>query len=352
MFRKRLCTILAIFALSVGVAVAAEQTAPCTRPLKHLDCTDLKNLEKVKNCEVPKDVQACPDPIVCPEPVVCDPPADPILVPVPYEVQVPVEVKVPVPVCAACDFVKQWNIQVVGGENKFRGLQGRFKNFGIRAGEYDRTQEATLASTVTTEVAAETQSSRSDDDHKTTICHKKKVTITVDNSALPAHFAHGDTVGACTDTEPPPTCGGCDDGICREECPQNCEQPPTCDDGVCREECPQNCNTEPPQINTVRRIENGRAFTVEGLYFIPLPNKCSNFSLYVGAGLTRRTEIGIVQEIETGKILERDSNNRYRGTGTIGAEYRLPFSMVVGTTYDTSFGLGVTVGYSYRFKNK
>ncbi|MCH8882896.1 MAG: hypothetical protein IIA41_05275 [SAR324 cluster bacterium] len=33
--------------------------------------------------------------------------------------------------------------------------------------------------------------------HKTTICHKDKNTITVDNSSLPAHIAHGDTMGPC-----------------------------------------------------------------------------------------------------------------------------------------------------------
>ena len=31
---------------------------------------------------------------------------------------------------------------------------------------------------------------------KVVICHKGK-TITVDNSAVPAHLAHGDTVGPC-----------------------------------------------------------------------------------------------------------------------------------------------------------
>lgn len=36
---------------------------------------------------------------------------------------------------------------------------------------------------------------------KTTICHhagpRHRVTITVSNSALPAHLAHGDTIGRC-----------------------------------------------------------------------------------------------------------------------------------------------------------
>jgi len=35
-----------------------------------------------------------------------------------------------------------------------------------------------------------------DKDHKTTICHKGH-TITVDNHALKAHLAHGDTIGPC-----------------------------------------------------------------------------------------------------------------------------------------------------------
>ena len=33
---------------------------------------------------------------------------------------------------------------------------------------------------------------------KVTICHKGKNTITISVNALPAHKAHGDTVGACT----------------------------------------------------------------------------------------------------------------------------------------------------------
>ena len=32
---------------------------------------------------------------------------------------------------------------------------------------------------------------------KATVCHKRKVTIRVSTRALPAHEAHGDTVGAC-----------------------------------------------------------------------------------------------------------------------------------------------------------
>ena len=32
---------------------------------------------------------------------------------------------------------------------------------------------------------------------KVTICHKQKVTIRVSTRALPAHQAHGDTVGSC-----------------------------------------------------------------------------------------------------------------------------------------------------------
>lgn len=32
---------------------------------------------------------------------------------------------------------------------------------------------------------------------KTTICHKGESTITVADEALPAHLAHGDTIGPC-----------------------------------------------------------------------------------------------------------------------------------------------------------
>ena len=37
--------------------------------------------------------------------------------------------------------------------------------------------------------------------HKITICHKGHVTITVDDAALDAHLAHGDTIGACRTSE-------------------------------------------------------------------------------------------------------------------------------------------------------
>ena len=36
------------------------------------------------------------------------------------------------------------------------------------------------------------------DEAKTTICHKGKNTITVSKKALPAHLAHGDTIGPCS----------------------------------------------------------------------------------------------------------------------------------------------------------
>jgi hypothetical protein len=36
---------------------------------------------------------------------------------------------------------------------------------------------------------------------KVTICHKGKNTITISVNALPAHKAHGDTVGACSRTQ-------------------------------------------------------------------------------------------------------------------------------------------------------
>lgn len=39
---------------------------------------------------------------------------------------------------------------------------------------------------------------RDRDDHKVTICHKGKNTITVDKSAVPAHLNHGDTMGPCS----------------------------------------------------------------------------------------------------------------------------------------------------------
>lgn len=35
---------------------------------------------------------------------------------------------------------------------------------------------------------------------KTTVCHKGKKSISIGNSAVPAHLRHGDTVGACTST--------------------------------------------------------------------------------------------------------------------------------------------------------
>jgi len=34
-------------------------------------------------------------------------------------------------------------------------------------------------------------------DGKVTLCHKGKVTITVSANAVPAHLAHGDTLGPC-----------------------------------------------------------------------------------------------------------------------------------------------------------
>ena len=353
MFRK-FSTVFCSLALATGLTFAggSAEMVPCERPLKHLNCQDLKDLQAKKNCEV--EVPVC-DPV---ETIVEKTVEVPVPVPFAVEVikEVPVEkqIFVPVPVCAACDFVKQWNIQVVGGQNNFVGLQGRFKDFGIRVGQYDIDDIPSFASEQVTE-AATTSSSRNDD-HKTTICHKNKVTITVDNSALPAHFAHGDTVGACQengDPEDPPTCS-CDDGVCREECPQNCPPPPECGDGICaeNEQCPEDCNPpeEPKQPKRLAQVEVGHAYTIEGLYFIPLPNRCSNLSLYIGAGVTRKTEATLLQDIETGRIFQVDPNNEYKPSGTVGAEYRLPFSMVVGGGYSTASGFLLHAGYSYRFK--
>jgi hypothetical protein len=42
------------------------------------------------------------------------------------------------------------------------------------------------------------------EDNKVTICHKGKSTITVSESAVPAHQEHGDTIGPCpTDSSLP-----------------------------------------------------------------------------------------------------------------------------------------------------
>jgi hypothetical protein len=32
---------------------------------------------------------------------------------------------------------------------------------------------------------------------KITVCHKGKNTLSIDGSAVPAHLAHGDSIGAC-----------------------------------------------------------------------------------------------------------------------------------------------------------
>jgi hypothetical protein len=40
--------------------------------------------------------------------------------------------------------------------------------------------------------------------HKVEICHKERLTLSVDEHAVPAHLAHGDTVGACSDGLPDP----------------------------------------------------------------------------------------------------------------------------------------------------
>ena len=57
MILKRLSAFLAIFALSTGLVLAGSPqatntagTAPCERPLKHLNCQDLNNLQKSKGC--------------------------------------------------------------------------------------------------------------------------------------------------------------------------------------------------------------------------------------------------------------------------------------------------------------
>lgn len=364
--RLKQVSVLLCLALATGIAMAAD-TAPCERPLKHLSCTDLKSLEKTKGCKLDEvEKVQCPDPIVCAEPEKC-PPADPVFIPVPFAVETIKEVPA-APTCAAENFIKQWNIQVAAGQNNFLGLQGRYKSFGLRMGQYDVSDAPVFGTQVVTEAAV--QSSRNDGDHKITICHKQKVTITIDQSAWPAHQAHGDTVGACTNTEPPPTCG-CDDGVCREECPQNCEQPPvcgdgvcaegeqcpedcntppSCNDGVCRESCPQNCNDGPKSKKIASDVKIGHAYTIEGLYFIPLPDKCSQFSLYVGAGVTRRTETSLIEDLETGRIFQSDTNNKYRPSGTLGAEYRFKFPFVVGGAYSTASGFMATAGYSYRFK--
>lgn len=40
------------------------------------------------------------------------------------------------------------------------------------------------------------------EDHKVTICHKQKNTLSVDFHAVKAHLKHGDTLGACVEQEP------------------------------------------------------------------------------------------------------------------------------------------------------
>ena len=43
---------------------------------------------------------------------------------------------------------------------------------------------------------------------KVTLCHKQKVTIRVSTRAMPAHVAHGDTVGSCAGAAAAAACEG------------------------------------------------------------------------------------------------------------------------------------------------
>jgi hypothetical protein len=59
---------------------------------------------------------------------------------------------------------------------------------------------------------------------KITICHippgnpSNAHSITISINALPAHLAHGDSIGECDTNECDPPACPCPDGTCHEEC--------------------------------------------------------------------------------------------------------------------------------------
>jgi hypothetical protein len=67
---KRLCLPVLLVALVTSLSFAAEKTVPCERPLKHLNCAELKALEKSKGC-VPEVISSepCAKTTCCPQDV-------------------------------------------------------------------------------------------------------------------------------------------------------------------------------------------------------------------------------------------------------------------------------------------
>jgi len=60
----------------------------------------------------------------------------------------------------------------------------------------DASEQQVLAHEI--KLQEEAEDGDSDNEAKVTLCHKKKKTLTVDASAVPAHLGHGDTLGACS----------------------------------------------------------------------------------------------------------------------------------------------------------
>lgn len=88
------------------------------------------------------------------------------------------------------------------GEESERGQDGKHNGTGSgKEQEQDKNQDRDSDSDKEQKQEKE-QKRQQDGTNKVTICHKGKVTITISESALKAHQAHGDSMGACSGNSP------------------------------------------------------------------------------------------------------------------------------------------------------
>lgn len=188
-------------------------------------------------------------------------------------------------------FLKKFAVSAVVGGNEFRGIQARYKFFGLRVGKMDLSEFINVPSNSLPLATSDRA-----------VCHNGRTIYPATPGAINGHLNHGDTLGECDSPDPGQTT---DLGF--------------------------------------KRISN-TAETLEALIYIDSFFKNDQpFGLYVGGGAVRIEEERIL--LLNGKLRSIDSRYVFRATATAGVDYTFPCRFVLGAGYHTEAGGLVTAGY-------
>jgi len=226
------------------------------------------------------------------------------------------------PVCSVdsakdtSSLLNSFTVEAVVGGHKFRGVQARYKFFGIRAGRMDLSNFLEIS--VLTDDPLDLFNLTSEN-QCTEVCHRDKTLCIADQGVLNGHMSHGDILGQCEGISPDP-------------------------------------DSDPDPVSLGFKRVDDTAETFETFIYIDTFFKgqrdCRDkdndrplcrLSLYIGAGAVRIKEIQLLRR--NGVIRSGGSNYTIEPTATIGTSYILKNRLVVGMGYHTEAGVLVHIGY-------